>query len=309
MKKSLILYFISLVFIPVLVVSTLYKMLLEYEKEEIQLSNIQNLESDITIRINKDNSIEELSLEEYIIGVVAGEMPASFNIEALKAQAVASRTYAMYKVLNYDNSYDVKTTSDDQVYITKEEMKEKWGKDFNKYYSKIKDAVISTKNLVMKKDKEVFKAFYFSMSNGYTEDSYAIFKEETSKSVISPWDNDTISKFKVTTNFKNEELKALLNIKNDIENIEILEIDKTNRVTKVRANDKMYTGIEFRKLLNLRSTDFTVEKENDTYNITTKGYGHGVGMSQYGANGMAKENYKYNEILEYYYQNIEITTI
>ena len=309
MKKHLILYFVSLVLIPVLVITTLYNMLLKYETQNITEKTKDNLESEITIKINKDNVIQELSLEEYIVGVVAGEMPASFNLEALKAQAVASRTYAMYKILNYDNRYDVETTSDDQVYISQEEMKEKWGVEFNTYYNKIKDAVISTKDLVMKKDNKVFKSFYFSMSNGYTEDSMTVFGENTSNSVSSPWDNETLNKFKVTTEFTENDLKAKLNITNDINILEILSIDNTNRVEKIKVNDKTFTGIEFRKLLNLRSTDFTIEKEKSVYIITTKGYGHGVGMSQYGANGMAKEEYKYNEILEYYYQNIEITTI
>ena len=94
-----------------------------------------------------------------------------------------------------------------------------------------------------------------------------------------------------------------------IKSIKILSKDSSGRVDKLEINDKIYSGIEFRKLLNLRSTDFEIEKDKDTYLITTKGYGHGVGMSQYGANGMAKENYSYKEILEYYYQNIEITSI
>lgn len=310
MKKGLLIYLLILVFIPVLVVSTFYNMLLKYEnnnevnKEEVETN--YNLESDYSIKVNKNNNIIELSLEEYILGVVAGEMPASFNMEALKAQAIASRTYAMYNVLK-NNS--VETTTSDQVYLSLDEMQEKWGRDFSIYYNKIKDAVINTKNLVMKKDGQVFKSFYFSMSNGYTEDSMTVFKEISSTSVASPWDNESLKKFKVTTEFTMEELKTKLNIENEITNIEILNIDDTNRVEKIKVNDKTFTGIEFRQLLNLRSTDFSIKKEDNMYFITTKGYGHGVGMSQYGANGMANEDYDYKEILNHYYQNIEITTI
>lgn len=310
MKKGLLIYLLILVFIPVLVVSTFYNMLLKYEnnnevnKEEVETN--YNLESDYSIKVNKNNNIIELSLEEYILGVVAGEMPASFNMEALKAQAIASRTYAMYNVLK-NNS--VETTTSDQVYLSLDEMQEKWGRDFSIYYNKIKDAVINTKNLVMKKDGQVFKSFYFSMSNGYTEDSMTVFKEISSTSVASPWDNESLKKFKVTTEFTMVELKTKLNIENEITNIEILNIDDTNRVEKIKVNDKTFTGIEFRQLLNLRSTDFSIKKEDNMYFITTKGYGHGVGMSQYGANGMANEDYDYKEILNHYYQNIEITTI
>ena len=123
MKKQLI-FFSSLIIIPVLVISTLYSSLLKYEKKIETNTYEKDLSSNITIKINKNNNIEEINLEEYVLGVVAGEMPASFNIEALKAQAVASRTYAIYKL---NNSSNIETTTDDQVYISISEMKEKWG--------------------------------------------------------------------------------------------------------------------------------------------------------------------------------------
>lgn len=318
MRKNLLLYIIVLILIPIFVVSIIYKSLDNNELEKENNTNTtattnsttnKEISSSITIKINKNNEIKELNLEEYIIGVVAGEMPASFEIEALKAQAVTSRTYAMYKINSSKDNYDVETTIDDQVYITTDEMKEKWGNDYELYYNKIKDAVSSTQNLIMKKDNKVFKSYYFAMSNGTTADSSTVFGETTLSSVESPWDNETLNKFLVTTDFTIEDIKTKLNINEDITNIEILNRDKTNRVEKVKVNKKTYTGIEFRQLLSLRSTDFTISKTDNTYSITTKGYGHGVGMSQYGANGMAKENYTYDEILKYYYQDIEIKEI
>lgn len=318
MRKNLLLYIIVLILIPIFVVSIIYKSLdsNELEKESnnnttkiIKTTANKEISSSITIKVNKNNEIKELNLEEYIIGVVAGEMPASFETEALKAQAVTSRTYAVYKINNTKENYDVETNVDDQVYITTEEMKDKWGSDYELYYNKIKDAVSSTQNLVMKKDNKVFKSYYFAMSNGTTADSSTVFGESTSSSVESPWDNESLNKFLVTTDFTIADLKTKLKINEDITNIEILSRDKTNRVEKVKVNNKTYTGIEFRQLLSLRSTDFTISKTDNTYSITTKGYGHGVGMSQYGANGMAKENYTYDEILKYYYQDIEIEEI
>lgn len=313
MKKNLLLYITILILIPIFVVSIMYKSLndneLKNENNTTTTSTTNKTTSSITIKINKNNEIKEINLEEYIIGVVAGEMPASFETEALKAQAVTSRTYAIYKINNTQDNYDIKTTIDDQVYITTKEMKEKWGNEYEQYYNKIKNAVTSTKNLVMKKDNKVFKSYYFAMSNGTTVDSSTVFGETTSTSVSSPWDNETLNKFLVTTDFTQEEIKTKLNLNEDITNIEILNRDKTNRVEQIKVNNKTYTGIEFRQLLSLRSTDFTITKNNNTYSITTKGYGHGVGMSQYGANGMAKENYTYDEILKYYYQNIEIEEI
>lgn len=318
MKKNITLFILTLVLIPIFVISIIYKSLKEEIKENTDLKpkitsvtnttkkEYKEVEKDIKVKINKNNKIEELNLEDYIVGVVAGEMPASFEKEALKAQAIASRTYALYQKEISSNVLEI--TTDDQVYNTTDEMKEKWSEDYEKYYKKIKDAVSETKYMIMKKNNKLFKSFYFAMSNGYTEDEVAVFSTNNLESVSSPWDNETLNKFKVSTTFTKEELEKLLNIKN-IDNITILDRDKTNRVKNIKINSKTLTGIEFRKLLNLRSTDFEISTENNNYIITTKGYGHGVGMSQYGANGMAKENYKYDEILKYYYSDIEIEKI
>lgn len=306
MKRSLLLYIITLILIPIFVISIIFNL---SSKEKILTENKSTTEKTkkyIKIKINKNNNIIELDLEDYIIGVIAGEMPASFELEALKAQAVASRTYAIYKM---ENNKNIETTTDDQVYITETEMKEKWQDEYDFYYKKIKQAVSETKHQIMTKDNKVFKSYYFAMSNGYTEDSITVFGDTTTKSVSSPWDNETLNKFIVSTEFTEEELKTKLNITESIKNITITKTDKNNRVNEIKVNNIIYTGIEFRKKLNLRSTDFKVEQNDNKYIITTRGYGHGVGMSQYGANGMAKENYTYKEILEYYYQNIKIKEI
>ena len=318
MKKSG-LYFITLILIPIFVVSIIYNSI---DKNELQTNEInlkqettkvittqKTEEKNIVIKINKNNEIKKINLEDYIVGVVAGEMPASFHEEALKAQAIASRTFAMYKLEKESREYDLETTVDDQVYINESEMKDKWGSEFDFYYNKIKEAVKRTVNLVMKKDNKIFKSYYFAMSNGQTADSVSVFKENTIDSVSSPWDNESLNKFIVTTEYDLDDLKQKLNISEEIKNIEIISRDKTNRVENISVNNITYTGIEFRKLLSLRSTDFNIETKNNICYITTKGYGHGVGMSQYGANGMAKDNYKYDEILKYYYQDIEIVSL
>lgn len=292
MNKENKLFLLVLILIPIFVVSIIYK---------ISINEVVELKQPKIIKIIKNNEEVEVELEEYIIGVVAGEMPASFELEALKAQAVASRTYAVYK--QHQNK-TLNSTISDQVYITKEEMKEKWLDEYDYYYNKIKSAVRETENLIMTKNNKVFKSFYFAMSNGKTADSMTVFKENTIKSVSSPWDNDTLNKFIVTTKFTKNELETKLKV-NNINTLEIIKRDNTNRVEEIKVNDKTLTGIEFRTLLNLRSTDFSIDLKDDIYSITTKGYGHGVGMSQYGANGMAKDNYTYKEILKHYYQDIE----
>ena len=279
----------------------------EYNFETI--NNLEPLTSNVFIKVNVNNEVKEMNLEQYLIGVLAGEMPASFELEALKAQAVAARTYAMYQLNNKNGNYNVTDTIDDQVYLTEQEMQEKWGSDYDKYYQKVYTAVKDTKDQVIKQNDKIIKAFFFSMSNGYTEDSITVFKEGNIEGVESKWDNESLNNFEVTTEFLINDLKEKLSITDENIDIKVLTRSDTNRVTSVKVNNKTYTGIEFRKLLTLRSTDFHLEKTDKGYNITTKGYGHGVGMSQYGANGMAKEGYLYDEILKYYYQGTEIKTL
>lgn len=265
----------------------------------------------LNLKDSDTGTISNVELENYIIGVVAAEMPASFNEEALKAQAIASRTYAMYKINNAKGEYDLVTDVSDQSYITIEEMKDKWKDDFDKYYNKVTSAVDETKSLVMKYDDEIISAYYFAMSNGYTEDASLVFNESKPylKSTESKWEDESINNFSVTKTFNLSEFCTLLNIFE--ENIVITNIIRsdTNRVNQITINNQPFSGTEVRKLLGLRSTDFEITVTETEVLITTNGYGHGVGMSQYGANYMAKEGYTYDEILKYYYDGIEIGKI
>lgn len=245
-----------------------------------------------------------LDLNDYVTGVVASEMPALFNEEALKAQAVAARSFATSKIEN--NFLELTSGISDQVYSPNFKLKEKWSDDYNKYYNKIYNCVKSTHNEVIKRDNKILRTYYFSMSNGYTENSQTVFNDTTFTSVKS-LENENTPNYKFQKTFSSSDLNKLLNVSNiDIQNI---ERNETNHVKSITINNKTYTGIEFRKLLNLRSTDFTIEKKDNNYIITTIGYGHGVGMSQYGANQMAKEGASYKEILNHYYENSEISEI
>lgn len=245
-----------------------------------------------------------LDLNDYVTGVVASEMPALFNEEALKAQAVAARSFATSKIEN--NFLELTSGISDQVYSPNFKLKEKWNDDYNKYYNKIYNCVKSTHNEVIKRDNKILRTYYFSMSNGYTENSQTVFNDTTFTSVKS-LENENTPNYKFQKTFSSSDLNKLLNVSNiDIQNI---ERNATNHVKSITINNKTYTGIEFRKLLNLRSTDFTIEKQDNNYIITTIGYGHGVGMSQYGANQMAKEGSSYKEILNHYYENTEISEI
>lgn len=275
--------------------------------------NTESSKNDIHINVkdNETSKINKIELEEYIIGVVAAEMPASFNNEALKAQAIASRTYAVYKINNSTNNFDVVTDVSNQRYITLDEMKNKWQTGFNIYYEKVKKAVNDTEGLVLTYNDEVIESFYFAMSNGYTEDAAFVFSEsrEYLESVESIYDNHSLKNFQVTIELSQKEICEKLEL--NCSNIEISNIvrNNTNRVSTITINSKDFKGTEVRSKLGLRSTDFDIISQNDKVIITTKGYGHGVGMSQYGANGMANAGMNYEEILKYFYKNTKISSI
>jgi stage II sporulation protein D len=257
--------------------------------------------------VYKDNKKETLNLEDYVVGVVACEMPASFNIEALKAMAVAARTFALYKIEKNKN-YKLSTTTKDQCYITVNQMKKNWGKSFQKNYNKILKSVKETSNERMTYNDKTIISFYFSISNGYTQDCDKVFSQKLSylKSVDSHWDKEYSYKERVVKFTVEDFLKNLGINDKSVNSIKIVK-DKTKRAKYVYINNNKYKGTKFRALLHLRSTDVKIENKNNYIYITTRGYGHGVGMSQYGANSMAKKGYKYDEILKYYYKGIKIS--
>ena len=274
---------------------------------------IKEGETPVTIRLldTSTNIISEINLEDYIIGVVAAEMPASFNLEALKAQAVAARTYAMYKKETRNLDYDLIIGTSDQAYQNNKQLLDKWGISFFNYYLKVRDAVLSTKGEILTYDGKVINAFYFAMSNGYTENSELVFQENLPylNSVPSTWENESISNYEYTKTMTKEEFCTNLGITCDTIEIKDVVRSEANRVLQITINNQILEGTTVRSKLGLRSTDFEIVLTEDTVSITTKGYGHGVGMSQYGANGMANEGYLYEEILKYYYQNTEIEKI
>lgn len=245
-----------------------------------------------------------LDLEDYVIGVVAGEMPALFQDEALKAQAVAARSYVLSK--EKDGNYEVSASTSDQVFLTSYEMKEKWQEDYDEYYNKILNAVKETTGEVLTKDNKILKAFYFSMSNGYTENSKDVFGEDLTQSVESPFEA-SLSNFEIVKEFSKNELLEKLGVDNL--NIENQQISETKHTSSIIIGGKEFSGIEVRKLLNLRSTDFEIKQVGENFNIITRGYGHGVGMSQYGANELAKSGKSYKDILAYYYKNTRLVNL
>lgn len=300
--KELILIIIFLV--PIYISSFKVKETTFFNNDIISKVNSKTNKNNKTVIVHVKDQDLYLDLEDYVTGVVAAEMPALFDEEALKAQAVASRSYAMSSVNNH--IITISSSISDQVYKTNYELSDNWQGNYDKYFKKIQEAVRETENLVIKRDNKILKTYYFSMSNGYTENSLAVFNENTFESVSSSLEQK-LSNYQKTVTFTKGELCKLLKL-DDI-NIQNIKRNETNHVDKIIINNKEFTGVEFRKLLNLRSTDFEIEEENGEYIIATKGYGHGVGMSQYGANEMAKTGKKYEEILNHYYKNTEIKKI
>ena len=268
---------------------------------ENYINNKLNSEQDISINVlRSDGNILTLGLEDYVLGVVASYVPATFDIEALKAQAVASRTYALRYLQN--NNYltdDVRT----QIYKDRSQLLKIWDDDYPSYYNKIKKAVDDTKGVVITYNNELIQSLYYPISNGYTESSYEVFGYDYPYLIVldSTWDlnnNNYLSEKYISF----DDLSHKLNTDfNRMTAMEILDKDLSGRITSLRINNNYYTGVEFRNLLDLKSTDFTIEKVSDGIIITTKGYGHGVGMSQCGANEMARRGKTYREILEHYY--------
>lgn len=302
--KNILLFSFLVVVIPSLIILLL---LIEPLQPKFKFSK------NTLVRIYRSESkkIESVPLEEYVVGVVAGEMPASFQEEALKAQAVAARSYIMYKIIhNKKKDYDVVDTVLNQVYLDDKELKTKWGKNYDKYKKKIVRAVDSTAYEYITYKGEVADALFFSTSSGYTENSQEVFASKVHylQGVKSEWDKIS-PVFREQHEFTYSDFCKMLQI-NATNKFKIKIIEKTNggKVKKISVNDFVYTGSEFVKLLGLRSTNFTVVVDKNII-ITTKGYGHGVGMSQYGAEGMARAGYKYDEILTYYYTDVKIEKI
>ena len=208
----------------------------EVEKKDFVVDNIKEEKNDYMIKINYNGKIEEIELEEYVVGVVSCEMPASFDYEALKSMAVAARTYALYKV-NNKKGYVMKTTAVDQCYIDVDKMKTKWGSSFDKMYNKVKSAVNDTKYEYMTYKDDIIISFYFSISNGYTENCENVFSQKLDylKSVSSEWDKDYNYKEKEVKYSIKDFLNKLSLTGNKIENISI-DRTSTNRVTTININ-------------------------------------------------------------------------
>lgn len=258
--------------------------------------------------------IQDIGIEQYIKGVVAAEMPALFEEEALKAQAVAARTYALKRM---DQNENISQEDIGQAYLSKDELKNRWGENYNEYWSRVSKAVDSTRGLVMTYEDEMIDAVFHSTSAGYTENSGNIWSFDLPylKGVDSHQDENAPDFIAEKIIPSAEVIGKLQQKYSDIvftdaplsQQLQIIERSEAGYILKILMGNKILTGADVRQILNLKSSNFIIKQNGDNILFTTKGYGHGVGMSQYGANYMAKEGKKYDEILKHYYQGIKIT--
>lgn len=283
--------------------------------------------SDIFLVLDiNSGQILEITERDYVIGAVCAEMPASFNIEALKAQAVAAHTYAVRQRENelknptpeLCGAYISDDSSKYQAFLSEEQAKQYFGDNFNEYYSKISEAVDSVSDEILVYNDEPIVAAFHSVSSGKTESAENIFGSPADYlvSVESIEDINAPEYLKEYT-FTSDEISARLkeaypDIQLSDDKASWLSVKKrtaSDTVISLDAGNINMSGWEFRNIFSLRSAAFDIIYDNGIFTISTKGCGHGVGMSQYGAEAMAKQGALYDEILKHYYKGAEIKKI
>lgn len=315
---------ITIIVLPLLIVKGF-----QVAPEVIKPSGV---EKDINIRlfIKAENIIKEIPIEEYVKGVVAAEMPAEFEPEALKAQAVAARTYAYsrYKKLYItdDHAHDDADVCTDyahcQAWVSKQEAMDRWGSETAEgYWGKIEKAVDDTKGIIITYDNSIINPVFHSNSGGRTENSEDVWSGSAVpylKSVVSEGE-DASSEYKSEVLLTDKEfydkLKGQypdiqLNEKDVLKDTKIIDYTEGTRVKDIKVGNITIKGTDFRTLFGLKSALFNVERDaGGKVKITVTGNGHGVGMSQWGANYMAKKGSSYEDIIEYYYTGVALSAI
>jgi len=302
--KKVVLLTLVVIFIPFFVINFFVR------DDEIKFIYTSNMS--VRVKYTDTGEILSIPFEDYIVGVLAGEMPIDFEMEALKAQAVAARSYVMKQmVYNKDKEYDVVDTVMNQVYLTNDYLQSVWKDDYTTKINKLKTAVLETYNEYLEYDGKVAETLFFSTSVGFTENSEEVFSNKVPylQSVSSTWD-EISPVYTVNYNFSLSDFYKKLGLDyKDKLSLEVIDSTSTGRVKKIKINGKTFNGSDVVSYLKLKSNHFTITQDGSNIKIVTKGYGHGVGMSQYGAQGMALDGYTYDEILSHYYKGTIIKKI
>lgn len=295
--------------------------------KEINLQGISSQIPSTTVAVTPENNdtvsvfrsttqeTVEMNFFEYVCGSVAAEMPLSYHEEALKAQAVACYTNALRLKKESEESYHISDDSSvHQGYLNQEQRQEKWGEDYEKYEAKLESIVKSVEKQAIYYDNELCVAAFHAICSGKTESAENIWGEKvpyltsvkSNGDNLSPhystelvFDKEDFSKYAKKAGIT-EDVNSLKNI------VKITKTSKAGTVLKATIKDKEFTGEEIRKAFGLRSPVFTVKTTKATVTFNVIGYGHGVGMSQYGADFMARQGSSYEEIIKHYYKGVEI---
>ena len=278
-----------------------------------------------TIKVynHKNKATEEIDIHSYLTGVVAAEMPADFEFEAQKAQAVAARTYLVahqyeFNSGNVDEAHtDAPVCTDSthcQAYVCEADFKAK-RENADEKWNRIKSAVKETADEIITHKNKPISAVFFSTSSGYTENAEDVWGREIPylKSVKSKGD-DLSPRYTSEVNMTADEFFKTVSAQfpdadNSAEIFSDIERSKAGGIKKIKIYGIKISGTEFRKLFSLQSTNAQLTHKDGTVKISVKGFGHNVGMSQYGANYLASEGKDYKEILKTYYSNVKITDI
>lgn len=286
----------------------------ESKNAETEKEPMEAKKETVTVLINETGKTESMKTEDYIFGVVAAEIPAQFCEETIKAQAVAAYTYLKYKqIKNADKPYDITDSpSSDQHYINSEKAMEKWGKNGEEYSIKIKNAIESVKGEFIAYNNEPILALYHAISGGKTEDVTDVFGSDEPYLISRESIGDLLCEdYQCLVSVSIEEFKKLYknpeNLKDEPINwIKAVNHRENGYVESVMIGEETLKGTEIRSMFSLRSANFDIAFDGVNFNFTVRGYGHGVGLSQEGAEYMAKQGGTYKEILLWYYKNCEI---
>lgn len=262
-----------------------------YQREEIQKVHVTRA----------DGKDLYLDIESYLEGVISSEMSPAFEMEALKAQCVAARTFVVQR------GYEVDDTTNTQVYRDDKQLKDIWKDNYDVYHKKIQQAVQETTGEILTYQGKPISALFFSSSCGKTANAQEYWGNKVPYlvSVDSSWDKQS-EEYEKSITMSKQEFSTALGFQNTVHEIEEPIRYDSGYVKEIRIDRIVFTGREVREKLNLRSSCFTIKENKDNVVITTKGYGHGVGMSQIGAQAMAEKGKSYKQILSHYYPKTKI---
>ncbi len=318
---TVLLVLVLVIVIPILVIG--------FQGDPRQGRSAKTVKSDHIIKVYfpEQQKTVEMRLEVYLKGVVAAEMPAEFELEALKAQAVAARTYAVKNMTAFGGSGLAEQPGADvsinykqsQAWLNEEALKKRWGSNYVKFWDKVSQAVEETSGEVATYNGEFIQAVYHSTSGEKTASAKEVwgFDYPYLQSVPCTWDQRS-PRYYGKKEFSFAQVEQLLGPETQVvaamQNnssgaMAILNTTESGRVGQIRIGSKVLSGADVREKLDLRSNNFNVELKDNKVVVNTIGYGHGVGLCQYGANGMAKEGMDYRQIITKYYTGVALKNI